>query len=266
MGMRAWVLGSLIVLAGTGPALAQDAPPEGPPPGEWRPDGPPPGPGPRGPLFISPMGEPYRGAPDGLAPHEVWFDGADTDKDGALSEDEMIADAARFFAVLDQRKDGEIDPDDIERYETVLAPEIRTGSGGGGGGPRGRGEGGPGPGGGRRGGPGGHGGGGGPGGGPGGGGAEGMGGQREGRDRSVGMKQGAARFGYLDYPEPVTVADRNLNRGVDPNEFVKAASTRFTMLDTNHDGRIEKSELPRLRGFGGRPPRQGKGERQDIPQ
>jgi len=256
--MRELLFGGLIVLAGAHAAMAQDGPPEGPPPETRRPDGPP-----RGPLFISPMGEPYRGAAGGFAPNEVWFDSADTDKDGALSADEMLADAARFFAVLDLRKDGEIDPEDIERYETVLAPEIRTGSMGGGAGPGGRGRGrGPGdhggPGGGRRGGPGGPDGGGGPG---------GMDGPRGGGDRSAGGKQGAARFGYLDYPEPVTVADRNLNRGVDPNEFAKAASARFAMLDTNHDGRLEKRELPRLRGFGGRPPRDGgKGERQDIPE
>jgi len=259
--MRGLLLGSLIVLAGTGNAIAQDVPPEGPPPGEWRPDGPPPGARPRGPLFISPMGEPFRGTPGGAAPQDAWFDGADADHDGALSENEMIADAARFFAALDQRKDGEIDPDDIERYETVLAPEIRTsgfgGGAGGGGGGRGRGGGG------RRGGP--------PDGGPGGGdGPRGAGGDgdgpRGGADRNVRMKQGAARFGYLDYPEPVTVADRNLNRGVDPAEFAKAASSRFAMLDTNHDGKIEKSELPKLRGFGGRPPRGDKGERQAIPQ
>ncbi|TGX40171.1 EF-hand domain-containing protein [Sphingomonas naasensis] len=243
--------------------MAQDGPPEAAPPGDWRPDGPPPGIGvrPRGPLFISPMGEPFRGTPDGPAPHDAWFDGADTDHDGKLSEEEMLADAARFFAALDQRKDGEIDPDDIERYETVLAPEIRTsgfgGGPGGGGGGRGRGPGG------RRGGP--PGGGGGPGGdGPRGAGGDGDG-PRGGADRSLGMKQGAARFGYLDYPEPVTVADRNLNRGVDPAEFAKAASARFAMLDANHDGRLEKSELPKLRGFGGRPPRGDKGARQDIP-
>jgi len=247
--VRAMLLGSLILLAAAGHAAAQDAPP----PGAWHPEAPPP----RGPLFISPMGEPYRGAPDGLAPHDVWFDGADTDKDGALSEDEMLADAARFFAVLDQRKDGEIDPGDIERYETVLAPEIRT-SGFGGGGPGG--GGGRGRGGGHRGGP--------PGGGPPGGGPPGGGDEPRG-DAAPGMrmKQGAARFGYLDYPEPVTVADRNLNRGVDPTEFAKAASARFAMLDTNHDGRLEKSELPRLRGFGGRPPREGgKSERREIPE
>lgn len=217
--MRAILLGSLIVLAGAGSASAQDVP-KGPPPGEWRPDGAPglAGP-PRGPLFISPMGEPFRGTRDGPAPQDVWFDGADANHDSALSEEEMIADAARFFAALDQRKDGEIDPDDIERYETELAPEIRTS--GFGGGPRGAG-------------------------------------------REVRMKQGAARFGYLDYPEPVTVADRNLNRGVDSAEFAKAASTRFAMLDANHDGKIEKSELPKLRGFG-RARAEGKGARQDIP-
>jgi hypothetical protein len=242
--MRAILVGSLIVLASAGSTAAQDAPLEGSPPGDWRP-GPP-----RGPLFLSPMGEPFRGARDGVAPHDLWFDGADTDHDGALREDEMIADAARFFAMLDQRKDGEIDPDDVERYETVLAPEIRTGSPGGGT-PRGpgRGRGG-------RNGP------------PGGPGGPGAGeGPRGGNDNGPSGRQGAARFGYLDYPEPVTVADRNLNRGVDPAEFAKAASMRFAMLDANHDGRIEKGELPRLRGFGGRPPRDGgKGERRGIPQ
>src|SRR3954469_19290295 len=112
--MRAFLLGGLIVLAGTGRAMAQDAPPpEGPPPGEWRSEGPGPGGLGRGPLFISPMGEPFRGTHDGPAPQDAWFDGADANHDGALSEDEMIADAARFFAALDQRKDGEIDPDDI---------------------------------------------------------------------------------------------------------------------------------------------------------
>lgn len=244
--MRAILLGSLVMLAGAGGASAQDAP-KGPPPGEWRPDGAPglAGP-PRGPLFISPMGEPFRGTREGPAPQDAWFDGADANHDGALSEEEMIADAARFFVALDQRKDGEIDPDDIERYETVLAPEIRTSGFGGGPGGGGRG--------GRRGGP--------PGGGEGPGGGDGDG--PRGAGREVRMKQGAARFGYLDYPEPVTVADRNLNRGVDPAEFAKAAAARFAMLDANHDGKLEKGELPKL-SRGGRPRGDGKGARQDIP-
>lgn len=258
--MRVFLLGTLIAAAVAGSAVAQSGPPEGPPPGDGR--GPPPmggRPG-GGRLFLSPMGEPFRSTPGGPAPQDAWFAGADANHDGALNEDEMIADAMRFFALLDQRKDGEIDPDDIDRYEQVLAPEIRTGGmaamgGGGGGGRRGRGEGGP-PGGG--------------GGGPPGGGAGGPpegaeGGARAGGRRRGGSDgpQGAALFGYLPYPEPVTVADRNLNRGVDPVEWRKAAVQRFAMLDTNQDGRIEKGELPRLAS--GRGPR-GKDGRESVPE
>ncbi|HEX7849985.1 MAG TPA: EF-hand domain-containing protein, partial [Sphingomonas sp.] len=97
---------------------------------------------PRGRLFISPMGEPFRG-PD---PIGAWFDGADANRDGALTLAEFVADADRFFLRLDRGHDGEIDPDDIDYYETVLAPEVRAGgeggmtgarpSGGGGGGGR----------------------------------------------------------------------------------------------------------------------------------
>ncbi len=70
-------------------------------------------------------------------------------------------------------------------------------------------------------------------------------------------KQGAARFSYFDFPEPVTVADTNFNRGVDPTEFQHAADVRFAMLDKNGDGKIERNELPRIssgpRRWPGRP-------------
>ncbi|MBN8815800.1 MAG: EF-hand domain-containing protein [Sphingomonas sp.] len=206
------------------------------------------------------MGEPFRGSD----PIRQWFDGADTNKDGALTADEFVADAMRFFAVLDRGKDGEIDPDDIEFYETKLAPEIRTGGEGAAAGPRASGGGGR-RGGGRRGGGG--------GGGPGGG---GMGGGQPGgfsfgnggsakTPKYSDTKRGAARFSFFDYPEPVVVADTNFNRGVDPNEFRAAALDRFAMLDKNHDGRITRGELPSIElpmddgprwrgGFGGRPP------------
>ena len=198
--------------------------------------------GPRGRLFISPMGEPFRAEPDKGAPQELWFAGADANHDGALTVAEFEADAARFFAVLDQRKDGEIDPDDIEYYETVLAPEIRVGGAGAGGGTGAR-DGGR-RGGGRRG-----------GGGGGGGrrGGGGMGATQGGEGGSTGAnrparanygRQGAARFSYLEYPEPVTVADRNFNRGVDPVEFQRAAAERFVTLDRNSDGKIPRGELP----------------------
>lgn len=178
---------------------------------------------PRERLFVSPMGEPFRAAPDGKSPQDQWFDGADANHDGVLTVDEMTADGARFFATLDVRHDGEIDPDDMERYETMLLPEVR---GGGDSGKQ------------RRGylkgdGSGSH-------------TDNGFGSPRSDTSRNRAAKQGAARFGYLDYPQPVIVADRNFNRGVDPREFAKAAEARFDMLDSNGDGKIEKGELPRL--------------------
>lgn len=192
---------------------------------------------PRWRLFISPMGEPFRG-PD---PVGIWFDGADANHDGVLTLAEFTADADRFFQRLDRGHDGEIDPDDIDYYETVLAPEIRTGGEGGmaagragggahrgGGGRRGGGGGGRG---GRMG---------------GGGGGDGPSGSSESQPRYADVKRGAARFSFFDYPEPVTVADTNFNRGVDPREFRDAAADRFAMLDANHDGKLTRAELPKL--------------------
>lgn len=75
--------------------------------------------------FLSPMGEPFFGrrvGEDGLV---VWFEGADANHDGSITADEMAADAERFFKVLDVDQDGEIGPDEIERYETQIAPQVR---------------------------------------------------------------------------------------------------------------------------------------------
>jgi hypothetical protein len=227
---------------------------------EMRPDGPP------GRLFISPMGEPFRSERGQGDPEDLWFQGADTNGDGNLTPVEFTHDAARFFAVLDRNHDGEIDPDDIEYYETVLVPEIRVG---GDAGPARAGHGGGGKGGGGRRGGGGGGGGGGHGGGMGGGGGGGGmrggghgGGEQEaddsasgggGHQRQASGKQGAARFSYLDFPEPVTSADSNFNRGVSPEEFEQAAAKRFAVLDKNGDGSLAHGELPRVSGAAGRP-------------
>ncbi len=72
------------------------------------------------------MGEPFRASgrdDDTLAD---WFRQADRNHDGQLTLEEMQADADRFFALLDVNHDGEIDPDEITRYETVVAPEIAS--------------------------------------------------------------------------------------------------------------------------------------------
>ena len=162
-------------------------------------------------FFISPMGEPFRGHD---APN-IWFDQADTNHDGVLTLDEMEADAARFFATLDRNKDGEIDPDEIEIYETQIAPMISVGNA-----------------------------------------PPEASSSSDDSDapakKPVYVPQGAARFGYFNYPEPVIVADTNFDRGVDAREFRIAADKRFAMLDKNGDGKLEKSELPKLSppGFG----------------
>jgi len=201
-------------------------------------------------VFISPMGEPFRETVGSITPERAWFRGADIDHDGRISRAEFVADGQRFFGLLDVNKDGEIDPAEIDRYENEIAPEIRV-RGGVGAGPAVR----PGGGGGRRpggGGGGGRGGFGGGGGRRGGGGGSGAGGQAQ--PAATHQRQGAARYGYLDLPEPVVSADRNLNRGVDRQEFAAAAEERFAALDRNGDGYLTPGELPKLNGGGGNPP------------
>jgi hypothetical protein len=218
-------------------AGAQPVPPdEGPPPGER---------GRGGGLFISPMGEPFRG-PDAMG---AWFRGADRNNDGRLFPAECTADAARFFATLDTNGDGEIDPDELTRYETEVVPEVQSGIGGEdlGAGRRGGGRGG-----------GGHGGGGGHrGGGMGGGGPDpdaAGGGQGERSGSMPARPQGAARFGLLDLPEPVIAADSDFNRGVSRAEFRDAALRRCHLLDRDNDGAVAWAELPARPGPGRRGP------------
>ena len=181
----------------------------------------------RRPLFISPMGEPFRNrSGDALAD---WFNQADLNHDGQLTLEEMQKDAERFFALLDVGRDGEIDPDDVTRYENVVAPEVGSGPHLGlamtdsNGGDR--------PGGGREGGR--------------------HGGSHHhwggGGGASLDGHQGAARYGLLDLPEPVVSADSDFNRGVSLNEFRQAAGQRFFALDLNHRGRLTLAELETIR-------------------
>jgi hypothetical protein len=175
-------------------------------------------------LFVSPMGEPFHGnhGEDALA---AWFTQADSNHDGFLTVGEVQADAERFFGLLDVNHDGEIDPDEITRYEDMVAMEtsrgrleaasgdaVPTGAAGGDtGGFRG----------GHR-------------------GAENF--QRPGQ-----VHQGAARFGLLDLPEPVISADENFNRGVSLSEFRSAAAHRFVALDLDHQGKLTLAGLENIR-------------------
>ncbi len=213
-------------------AACASSPPPRPhgPPGErvaGRPEG-------RG-VFISPMGEPFRGPGGRTALIGAWFTAADTDHDGRLTLAEMKADAARFFKTLDTDGDGEIDPAELRHYENEVAPEIRVrdagpGARSGGGGHGGRGSGGRG--GGRR----------------GGGGSSGSDASRNPGGatphQSLGV-EGAARYGLLDLPEPVAAADADFNRSITAREFAAAAAARFEALDGDGDGYLTLAKLAR---------------------
>ena len=190
--------------------------------------------------FISPMGEPFRAhtpTDDTLAD---WFYQADRNHDGVLTEDEMVADAERFFAKLDTDHDGEIGPEEIANYEYEVAPEIqvmsRTRPVAGqkipaakkprpddpadtdeGDDPIGR--------------------------------AHSRERQRERTgevDASLGMGgalQGAARYSLLNIPEPVAAADTDFNRSITLEEFKQAATARFQLLDSAHQGKLTLAQL-----------------------
>ena len=181
--------------------------------------------------FISPMGEPFRArsqADDTLA---RWFGQADRNSDGLLTQDEMTADAARFFAKLDSNHDREIDPDEIAHYEWEVAPDIQVMS------PRRRAQGEPLPRDKRIGSDGRH------------------DGERSRRKEKIeaeqlgigGALQGAARYGLLNIPEPVAAADTDFNRGVTLEEFTRAAALRFQLLDTAQQQRLSLAQLQVIR-------------------
>ena len=167
-------------------------------------------------LFISPMGEPFR--PNGRNDDTLadWFRQANRSHDGKLTLGEMQQDAERFFATLDVNHDGEIDPDEITRYEDTVAPEIQSGThfgiasleGGSDGHHRG-------------------------------------GGFFRGDDRDE--HQGAGRFGLIDLPEPVVSADADFDRGVSLAEFRQAAGQRFLALDIDHHGYLTLAVLETIR-------------------
>jgi hypothetical protein len=176
--------------------------------------------------FISPMGEPFRArsrSDDTLA---LWFNQADRNRDGALTPEEMESDADRFFATLDIDHNGEIDAEELVRYEWDLAPEIQVNSkmkrtpGA----PNAKPE------------------------------QTGIRRDRRGEgdwDRdSLGTLdglQGGARYALLNIPEPVAAADADLNRGITLNEFRQAAAARFQLLDSGRQGRLTFQELDAIR-------------------
>ena len=208
-------------LAGAAAAQPQDAPIL-----ETYGREPPPPPGPRVRLFISPMGEPFRG-PDGFG---AWLAGADADHDGAVTLAEFRADGERFFRLLDTDGNGYIDGFEMQAYERERVPEIGNVTVEDGGRGAGRGF----FGGGRRGGK---------------GGTPPSGGEA-GKAASAGQagfkaagRQGAARYSLLNIPQPVAQADEDWNGRITLVEWDHAATRRFALLDKENAGRLTRESL-----------------------
>lgn len=187
--------------------------------------------------FISPMGEPFRARSLADDPLARWFGGADRNHDGLLTADEALADADRFFATLDTNQDGAIDPVELDHYELEVAPEIqvtmRTIPAPGA--PR----------------------------------PKALRDRRKAEALSVdalmgtgGARQGGARYGLLNIPEPVAAADADFDRAVSRAEFRLAAARRFQLLAGGQSGAIRLEQLQALRqAVAGRRPKPG----QDVP-
>jgi Ca2+-binding EF-hand superfamily protein len=180
--------------------------------------------------FISPMGEPFRphsSTDDTLAD---WFRQADRNHDGVLTLDEIEADADRFFTRLDTSHDGQIDPDELVKYEWEVAPDIQLASRQ------------------RR--------------------AQGekaapdrarrpqagdddtsdeAGRRRGSRPLIDDGPQGAARYSLLNIPEPVAAADADFDRAITRAEFRQAAIDRFQLLDSGRRGGLTLPQLEAMR-------------------
>lgn len=168
-------------------------------------------------LFISPCGEPYRGAPGEPYPVIFWFDQTDTNHDGAIDLAEFRADCQGFFQMLDLDRNGYLDGTEVGVYERTMIPDALHGERVGAltnmliliqfSGPTGR--------------------------------------PNETTRRQTPILEGAAPFGLLGDSEPVASADGDLNGRITLAEFISAADRRFKRLDVNGDGKLTMAELPR---------------------
>lgn len=173
--------------------------------------GPPPPPRPA--LFVSPFGEAFTADPGARWPVSDWFQGADADRDGALTFEEFSADGRRWFGRLDTDGDGRLNQTELAAYEQSLR------SFGEGAGPGGQ-----------------------PGAGP----------QRQqagSRMRRAGARGGGygpvAEAGFFNLPQPVKSADVNFDQRVTVEEWATATTRWFTALDGDRDGRLTLETLPK---------------------
>lgn len=176
----------------------------------------------KGSVYLSLMGEPYWTNDAGEHPFDQWINTADRDSDGAVSSVEFLSDADDFFASLDTSGDKVIDGDEMAAYEQ-LAPGRTRAAGGG---------------------------------------AKLPSSARPKPRPSAPVEQGqvavvtsgnvpsatrihpgGGRINFSEVPQPVAMADLNLDRRVTLQEFRKTAGRRFVNHDVDKDGRLTRKEL-----------------------
>lgn len=177
--------------------------------------GPPPLP-PAATMILSPNGEPLTGGPLGQAPCDAalgaWMERTDTNHDGLLSADELLADARAQFDRMDQDGDGFVTVSELQAYrlpyrpprperseqarrdaEASAPPPGRRQRGGGSG------------------------------------------------QRPSGSESRNSIGGQAEPPDPVMAADVNLDFHVSRDEFLAHTKRVFARLDTHRDGRLDRA-------------------------
>ena len=173
-------------------------------------------------VYMSLMGEPYWTNSAGEHPFDQWVKMADQDGDGTISSAEFRNDADAFFASLDTNDDKIIDGDEMAAYEQ-LAPGRTRAAGGG---------------------------------------AQMPSSARRKATSSTPVEKGqvaivatgdapsatrihpgGGRINYSEVPQPVAMADANLDRRVTLAEFRKTAGRRFSNYDVDKDGKLTRKEL-----------------------
>lgn len=181
-------------------------------------------------VYVSLMGEPFRTDESGKDPFDQWFELADGDGDGAITRLEFRSDAEAFFARLDGNGDKVIDADEMREYEHLAPGRTRAAAGG----------------------------------------AQSLGtspdrvkgpGELE-REKGhvpivadgtaptvsrVPKDGGGALTIASNVPQPVAMADLNIDRRVTLDEFTKTANRRFKNYDLDPDGRLTRKELAATR-------------------
>ncbi|MES2903932.1 MAG: hypothetical protein V4696_07085 [Pseudomonadota bacterium] len=173
-------------------------------------------------VYMSLMGEPYWTNSAGEHPFDQWVKMADQDGDGAITNAEFRADAEAFFESLDLDGDKIIDGDEMAKYEQ-LAPGRTRAAGGGAALPSSKRPK-----------------------------ATSSSPVEQGRvavvtggdaPTATRIHPGGGRINFSEVPQPVAMADANLDRRVTIEEFRKTANRRFTNYDVDKDGRLTRKEL-----------------------